>query len=57
MLVPAMLHKEAILNGLKKRIYEDEMLYYSGWNGYRLPKFPMNLTVTITDMLFLMGIM
>ena len=38
MLVPAMLHKEAILNGLKKRIYEDEMLYYSGWNGYTLPE-------------------
>lgn len=38
MLVPAMLHKEAILNGLKKRIYEDEMLYYSGWNGCRLPE-------------------
>ena len=38
MLEPAMLHKEAILNGLKKRIYEDEMLYYSGWNGYTLPE-------------------
>ena len=38
MLVPAMLHKEAILNGLKKRMYEDEMLYYSGWNGYTLPE-------------------
>ena len=25
MLVPAMLHKEAILNGLKKRIYEAEL--------------------------------
>ena len=40
MLEPAMLHKEAILNGLKKHIYEDEMSYYSGWNGYTLPEIP-----------------
>ena len=40
MLEPAMLHKEAILNGLKKYIYKDEMSYYSGWNGYTLPEIP-----------------
>ena len=40
MLEPAMLHKEAIINGLKKRIYEDEISYYSGWNGYTIPNIP-----------------
>ena len=28
MLEPAMLHKEAIINGLKKHIYDDEMSFY-----------------------------
>ena len=40
MLEPAMLHKEAVLNGLKKHIYDDEMTYYSGWNGFELPEIP-----------------
>lgn len=40
MLEPAMLHKEAVLNGLKKHIYNDEMTYYSGWNGFELPEIP-----------------
>ena len=40
MLEPAMLHKEAIINGLKKHIYDDEMSFYSGWNGYNLPEIP-----------------
>lgn len=38
MLEPAMLHKEAVLNGLMKHIYDDEMTLYSGWNGFELPK-------------------
>ena len=38
MLEPAMLHKEAIINGLKKHIYDDEMSFYSGCNGYNLPE-------------------
>ncbi len=40
MLEPAMLHKEAIINGLKNHIYDNEMIFYSGWNGYSLPEFP-----------------
>lgn len=40
MLEPAMLHKEVVLNGLKKHIYDDEMTYYSGWNGFALPEIP-----------------
>lgn len=40
MLEPAMLHKEAVINGLKKHIYDDEMIYYSGWNGYTIPNIP-----------------
>lgn len=40
MIEPATLHKEAIINGLKKHIYDNEMIFYSGWNGYSLPEFP-----------------
>ena len=40
MLEPAILHKEEIINGLTKHIYEDEMTFYSGWNGYTLPEIP-----------------
>ncbi len=39
MLVPAMLYKDEITTELKKHIYEDEMLFYSGWNGYNIPTF------------------
>ena len=35
-----MLHNEAILNGLKKHIYEDAMSYQSDWNGSTLPEIP-----------------
>ena len=38
MLLPAMLYREPLLNGLKKHIYDDEMLFYSGWNGFTLPE-------------------
>ena len=38
MLLPAMLCKESLLNGLKTYIYDDEMLFYSGWNGFTLPE-------------------
>lgn len=40
MLVPAILYKDEIINGLAKYIYEDEMTFYSGWNGYTLPEIP-----------------
>ena len=38
MLLPAMLYREPLLNGLKTHIYDDEMLFYSGWNGCSLPE-------------------
>lgn len=40
MLMPALLYKEEITTELKKHIYESEMLFYSGWNGYNIPDFP-----------------
>lgn len=39
-LKPAMLYKEEIRKGLAEHIYDDEMLYYSGWNGCTLPEIP-----------------
>lgn len=41
MIEPAMLHKEAIINGLKKHIYDNEMIFYSGWNGYTASHHPL----------------
>ena len=38
MLKPAMIYKEAIINGMKQHIYDDEMTFYSGWNGYTIPE-------------------
>ena len=38
MLLPAMLYREPLLNGLKRCIYDDEMLFYSGRNGFTLPE-------------------
>ena len=40
MLKPAMLYKEEVRNGLKEFIYDEEMFYYSGWNGYSIPEIP-----------------
>lgn len=40
MLAPAMLYKDEIIKGLKKHIYDNEMIFYSGWNGYHLPEIP-----------------
>ena len=40
MLVPAMLYKGEIINGLARHIYENEMTFYSGWNGCGLPEIP-----------------
>ena len=37
MLVPAILYKDEIIKNLKKQLYEDEMTYYSGWQGCDLP--------------------
>ena len=57
MLLPAMLYREPLLNGLKRCIYDDEMFFIlAGMDSHSL-RYPMNLTGIITDMLFLTGIM
>lgn len=40
MLVPAILYKDEIIKNLKRQLYEDEMMYYSGWAGCNLPQIP-----------------
>lgn len=40
MLVPAILYKDEIIKNLKRQLYEDEMMYYSGWTGCNLPQIP-----------------
>ena len=35
MLVPAILYKDKIIKNLKRQLYEDEMMYYSGQAGMR----------------------
>lgn len=57
MLVPAMLHKEAILNGLKKYIYDDEMFFIRVGTAAPFLRYPMNLTGIITVLLSLTEIM
>ena len=37
MLVPAILYKDEIIKNLKRQLYEDEMMYYSGRAGSDLP--------------------
>lgn len=38
MLIPAMLYRDEIITAFKKHIYNNDMIFYSGWNGYSLPE-------------------
>lgn len=38
MLAPAMLYQDEIYKGFARYIYDDEITYYSGWNGFTIPE-------------------